>query len=115
MKPAMPTPMSTSASRTLTAAMMPIKRFVVLRSGAIGLLSPPAAALRTAGDVVQRSPPFVGRASRLFHRSANAGQLAEEVIELGFDLVADSSTLLRQVQPAPHATNDCPQTRCHQH
>src|SRR4051812_41395422 len=101
MSPATPMPMTTSASRTLTAAMMPSNTFVVDRSTVMqsplerrGLMGARHAARRAADRsqrLVQHLPAFVGHAGQLLHRRAELDELAVEVVKRRFNRVADGA------------------------
>src|SRR6266545_1075378 len=65
------------------------------------VLRGPAPLRRTAGNFIQRAPAFVGRRLRLVDRPANVCQLADEIVELRFDLRPDPRASLRQIQPSP--------------
>src|SRR5688500_13433225 len=108
MNPPIATPISTSASSTLTAAMIQsgviapsiCPPFLFWRSGR------PAPSRRgAASQLAERTPSFVRRGTRLFDSPADAGDLAQKVIQLRLDLIANASAAFRQIQPAPYAPN----------
>src|SRR6266545_7015735 len=113
MNPPTPMPMSSSASSTLTAAMIPSRTFVVSRFPIILLRRP--AALRAAGDIVQRPPSLARDVPCLFDRAAHAMHLTQEVVELRLDLVADAAAVLCHVEPAPYTTGHGAEARRQEH
>src|SRR5574339_1085468 len=121
MNPAIPAPISSSASSTLTAAMMPSMTFVVPRLPSIrdsslsSRLRGPATAGGAPRDVVQRPPALVGCRPGLFHRPAHPRDLADEVIQLRLDLVPDAAAVLGQIEPSPDTADDGAQEGRHEH
>src|SRR5579871_1711159 len=116
MNAATPTPITSSASRTLTAAMMPSRRFVVPRLPVIrgrslegrGLMARAVARrrLRHVGErVVEQLPPFVRDARRALHGGAEAVQLAREVVERRLELAPKRTTLICEEQIPGYGTN----------
>src|SRR4051812_25751181 len=113
-------PMMTSASSTLTAAMMPSNRLVVpsslpmtplerrrlMRSGETRRLM-----AAFADRIVQQLPAFVGDAGRLLHGRSEAHELAREILERRLDLPAHPATLVGEEQiagdAADHRADDC--------
>src|SRR5215471_17695093 len=119
----MPPPMMTSASRTLTAAMIPSSRFVVASSVPMAtserrrLMRPVVARHRRrafAERIVQELPAFVGHAGRLLNGGAEAHELAREIIERRLDLPTYVSAVIGEEQiagdAADHGTDN---RRCH--
>src|SRR5581483_3661134 len=111
----MPTPMTSSASSTLTAAMMPRMRFVVPRlpvmapSERRGLTDAVARRLllrSVAERFVQELPPFVRNAGRALHRRAEAVQLAREVVERRLELTAKRSSMFCEEQIPGYGADD---------
>src|SRR5919198_6177025 len=124
MTPATPTPMSTNASNTLTAAMMPSNRLVVPSSADIrcSLEGRRLAWTRVAWRlltrfperIVQQFPAFIGHAGRLLDRRPEADQLARDVLERRIDLTPKRSPAISEEQvPDPssnhRACHDCRQ------
>src|SRR5262245_54272042 len=119
----MPRPMSASASRTLTAAMMPSSRFVVASSPAMStsewrclVRRRVARRLRTAfaERLVQELPAFVGHASRLLHRGPEAHELACELVERRLDFAPDRAAPVRKEEVARKTPDDRADNRgCH--
>src|SRR5207237_1773003 len=105
--PPTPMPITSSASSTLVAAMMPSRTLVVCRSGIADLLCRPAALARVACELAQRAPSFIRRRSRLLNRSAHVGELAHEIVELRLDLTTHPPSAFRHVEPSPHAARHC--------
>src|SRR6476646_417882 len=98
-------PMRSSAWSTLTTAMIHNGTLRELGSGIAFPLCRPAP-LGAAGDVVERTPAFVGRRPCFLNGAANVRQLADEIVEPGFDLGADPRSVLGQIQPAPQPAGD---------
>src|SRR4051812_31231111 len=103
MKPATALPMTTNASRTLTAAMMPSSRFVVPSSLPMAaskrrrLMRPGVARRLTAAlaeRLVQQLPSFVRDACRLLHCRAEAHELTREVVERRLDLPPQAAAVI---------------------
>src|SRR5579872_7333557 len=117
MNAATPTPITSSASRTLTAAMMPSKRFVVPRLPVIrdrslegrGLMARAVARRRrlrhVSERVVEEFPPFVRDAGRALHGRAEAVQLAREIVERRLELAPKRTTLICEEQIPGYGTN----------
>src|SRR5438128_658102 len=115
MTPATPTPTSSNASSTLTAAMMPSNRLVVPSSADITCssegrrLARPRIAWRLltsfAERFVQQLPPFVGYACRLLDRRPEADQLARDVLECRLDLTPERSPAIGEEQITGRSSN----------
>ena len=96
MKPATPMPMTTSASSTLTAAMIPSSRFVVPSSPDMVCASERRRLVRCriarvrptrfANRVVQQLPALVRDAGRFLNGGAEAHELPCEVFERRLEL-----------------------------
>src|SRR5690242_20556040 len=120
MKPAMPAPMNTRASRTLTAAMIPSRRFVVPsslpmspseRRRLMRARVPRRLMAAFAERIVQELPALVGHTGGFLHRRAEAHELAREVVERGLDLPPQAAAVLCEKQipgdAADHGAHDC--------
>src|SRR5262245_3642413 len=102
MKPAMPAPMSASASSTLTAAMIPSSRFVVPSSPAMGSsewrrlarASVPRRWRSLAEGVVEQLPALAGNAGCLLHGGSEADELAREVVQRRLELPTQRATVV---------------------
>src|SRR5262245_5235620 len=112
MNPATPAPMITSASSTLTAAMMPSSRLVVPSSPAMDTsewrrLPRTGVARRrdVAERVVQELPALGGDAGCLLHGRTEAHELACEVVERRLDLPPHATAVLREEQISRDASN----------
>src|SRR5450759_2846749 len=115
MKPATPMPMITSASSTLTAAMIPRSTLVVPNSpdiyvtsewGRLAARRPRRRLPALAERVVQQLPAFVGKSRRLLGRAPEAHELAREVFERRLDLSTHAPPTLREEQVPSDTTDD---------
>src|SRR5205809_7234843 len=115
MKPPIATPMITSPSSTLTAAMIPSSRLVVANSPAMRtsewrrLMRARVAwrLLAFAERVVQKLPPFVGDARRFLNGRAETHELAREIVECRLDLPPHTATVFGEKQIAGHTPDYC--------
>src|SRR3989442_11956935 len=91
-----PTPISRSASRTLTAAIMPSRRFVVSRFPAF---IPSLSSVRRAGalirrlgarrvELVHRADAVVGHGADLFDRGLEPCEFAPQIVDGGLEAAA---------------------------
>ena len=55
----------------------------------------PASLCSASGDLVQGPPPFIGRGTRFFDRTANVRQFPYEIVQLRLDLRAQPTAGLR--------------------
>src|SRR5258708_27528612 len=111
----MPTPTATSASRTLTAAMMPSRRLVVPRSPVIDaskrrrLMRRRIAAGRffanRAAHFIQQLPAFVRHAGRLVNGRSEALELAREVFDRRLELPPQRSSASGEEEVAHDSAN----------
>src|SRR6185295_20367130 len=109
MNPATPMPMMTSASSTLTAAMMPSMRLVVPNSLPI-CTSERRALMRVAvarrllsafaERVVQQLPPLVGDPRGFLDGRPEAHELAREIVESRLDLATNAAAVIGEEQVA---------------
>src|SRR5690349_20540158 len=114
MKPPIPMPVMSSASSTLTAAMMPSSRFVVPSSPAMAPSERRQLARRrvarrlrrVAERVVQQLPAFVGHARGLLNGGPEAHELAREIIQRRLDLAPQGAAVLGEKQASGGAAND---------
>src|SRR5687767_15871653 len=115
MNPPTPIPINSSASSTLTTAMIHSAMFVDCKSPISLPLRRPAALWRGAGHVAQRTPPFVRGGAGLLDGTAHPRQLAHEIVQSRLDLVTNAAAAFRHVQPAPHTSDDSADTGRHQY
>src|SRR6267378_5168377 len=117
----MPTPTSTSASSTLTAAMIPSNRLVVARLASMvfaserrGLAGSRIRQRRTAvaKRVVQQPPALACRSGRPVHRAAETVELARHVIERRLDLPPQRAAMVGEEQIPRDPTEDCTRHHC---
>src|SRR5437667_2070742 len=123
MKPAMLMPIRSSASRTLTTAMIPSRRFVVPRFPSMidtserrrlmrRLISRRPLAL--AERLVQEPPSFARHAGGLRHRAAQVAELPCEIFESGLELATHRAAALCEQQVAGKRADDpAHDGRCH--
>src|SRR6266567_2175112 len=118
----MPTPMTSSASRTLTAAMMPSRRLVVPRSPVIGYASKRRGLMRRriaawlflanrTAHVIQQLPAFVRHAGRFVNGRSEALELAGEVFDRRLDLPSERSSAGGEEEVADGCANHRTRTR----
>src|SRR5580765_497404 len=118
MKAAMPAPMMTSASRTLTAAMIPSSRLVVPSSPVMCASERRRLAARKlrgwtrfAKRVVQQLPSLARDPGGLLDRRAEAHELTREVLQRRLDLSPDATPMVGEEQvagdPPDYRTYQC--------
>src|SRR5437870_6160174 len=104
--------MSANASSRLTAAMMPSSRLVVPSSAgmsasewrrlaawiSVGRLS------RLADHIAQEAPTLAGHIRGPLDRSTKAVELADKILERGFELAAEGFAAIREEEEAGDST-----------
>src|SRR5438874_5039232 len=119
-----PAPMSRSASRTLTAAMMPSSRFVVSRFPAVMSASSSVRRTRVAAEwglrargveLVHRADAVVGHFAELLDRRLETREFPAQVLDRRFQVVQHLFAAVGKEEVGGSGSNESPDHRASHH